>query len=145
MCGISLNTTNTGCLLQLTWWWRSGEQAESLVLHVSRKNWNLLTILCLFFWMCFSSSERPAPKLPAGGSSRRAQPVDVTGWCRCETEDGGLWPGCWDPSDYQPDVHLRCGALWRLHSSELEGGRAAEEPELQRILPDLPPGCKELP
>lgn len=103
-----------------------------------------LTTLCLFFWMSFSS-ESPAPKLPVGASCRRARPVDVTGGCSGETEDGGLWSSRWDPFDRQPNVYLSCGALRRLFSSELEGGRAAEEPELQRVLPDLPHRCQELP
>lgn len=71
--------------------------------------------------------------------------MDIPGRRAGETEDGGLWPGCRDAFDCQPDVHVSCGTLWRLHSIELEGGRAAEEPELQRILPDLPHCCQKLP
>ncbi len=117
--------------------WDSSRKFSSA--SVLEKKNLLLTSLCSF------SSESPAPELPVGASSRRARPVDVTGGCGGETEDGGLWSGCWDPFDRQPDVYLSCGALWRLHSSELEGGRAAEEPELQRVLQDLPHCCQELP
>lgn len=108
----------------------------------------LLIFLNAVFHHASSSSECPAPRLPvtaSGGGGNRAQHLDVSAWFRGETKNGRIWPGCWDPFDSQPDVHLSRGAFWRIYGFELEGGRATEEPELQRILPVLPYSSQELP
>lgn len=124
----------------LTW-----SSAVSLKRDLSLKSRGdpLLIFLNAFFFS--SSSESPAPKLTVCDSSRGARPVDVTGGCTGETEDGRHRPGCRDAFDRQPDVYLSRRTLRRLFSSELEGGRAAEDPELQKLLRVLPHGCQELP
>lgn len=71
--------------------------------------------------------------------------MDNAGRWGGETEDGRLGPGGREASDHQRHVHLHCEALRGLQSPELDGRRAAEEHELQRILPDLPHCCKEFP
>lgn len=116
----------------------------------SRSPWSCLT-KPLFFSPSFfpnasmDSSQCPTPKLAVSAGVSRARAVHVTGRCRGETEDGRLGPGCRDSPDCQPDVHLSRGALRKPRSSGLEGGRTAEDHELQRLLSGLPHGRQELP
>ncbi|TNN24343.1 hypothetical protein EYF80_065533 [Liparis tanakae] len=101
--------------------------------------------------MFFSSSERPAAQLPPGGGGRSrgrgrgAWPVDVPAGRRGDPEDGRLGPRRLAAADRGPDVRLGRGALPRAHGAQLEGRRAAAEPQLQRILPDVPRRRQELP
>lgn len=100
----------------------------------------------MFYVSYFSSCrESSAADLAVCAFSRGGRPVDHPGRRRGEAEDGGLGPGRRAASDRPAGLQLSCGALWGAPGPELEGRGAAQEPELQRILPGLPHRRQELP